>query len=168
MNLNTFDHVALWTDERDALATLLTECCEMHEIERTDRFTLVGGDARLGKLTLFDATGPREPGVLERVVLRVADPDEVRRKLGAAGIATDARNGVVTAETPSGLTLGLVRNEETAVTDLDHVVLRVPSPESTVSRLRSSGSNEPAIDSASRARSSSCARVTSRRASRRS
>ena len=30
----------------------------MHEIERTDRFTLVGGDARLGKLTLFDAAGP--------------------------------------------------------------------------------------------------------------
>ena len=43
----------------------------MHEIERTDTFTLVGADARRGKLTLFDAEGPREPGALERVVLRV-------------------------------------------------------------------------------------------------
>ena len=58
MTLNSFDHVALWTDERDRLARLLVDCCGMHEIERTDQFTLVGGDARRGKLTLFEAEGP--------------------------------------------------------------------------------------------------------------
>lgn len=58
MDVNTFDHVALWTSARDELARLLVDCCEMHEIERTDRFTLVGGDARRGKLTLFDAEEP--------------------------------------------------------------------------------------------------------------
>ena len=36
----------------------------MHVIERTDAFTLVGADARRGKLTLFDAEGPRDPGAL--------------------------------------------------------------------------------------------------------
>ena len=139
MDVNTFDHVALWTDARDALATVLTECCDMHEIERTDRFTLVGGDARLGKLTLFDAAGRREAGVLERVVLRVAEPEAVRARLDAAGVATDASNGLITAETEAGLALGLVRNEESDVTDLDHVVLRVPIPESTVAGLEELG-----------------------------
>lgn len=139
MKLNTFDHVALWTDERGALATVLTECCGMHEIERTDRFTLVGGDARLGKLTLFDAAGPRKPGVLERVVLRVAEPQGVRAELEAAGVATNASNGLITAETEAGLAFGLVRNEESDVTDLDHVVLRVATPESTAASLEELG-----------------------------
>ena len=45
----------------------------MHVIERTDAFTLVGADARRGKLTLFAAEGPRERGALEHVALRVAN-----------------------------------------------------------------------------------------------
>ncbi len=32
----------------------------MHVIERTDAFTLIGADARRGKLTLFAAEGPRD------------------------------------------------------------------------------------------------------------
>ena len=48
----------------------------MHVIDRTDKFTLVGADARRGKLTLFAAEGPREPGALARVGLRVFDLDE--------------------------------------------------------------------------------------------
>src|ERR687885_894585 len=72
---HSLDHVALWVADRHALATFACEHLGMHEIERTERFTLVGADARRGKLTLFDAEGPREPGVLERVVLRVGDLD---------------------------------------------------------------------------------------------
>ena len=30
----------------------------MHEIETTERFTLLGSNAKRGKLTLFDAPGP--------------------------------------------------------------------------------------------------------------
>ena len=47
----------------------------MHVIEETDTFTLVGVDAKLGKLTLFDAEGPRERGSLEHIALRVGDLD---------------------------------------------------------------------------------------------
>jgi catechol 2,3-dioxygenase-like lactoylglutathione lyase family enzyme len=137
MTLNSFDHVALWTDERDRLARLLVDCCGMHEIERTDRFTLVGGDARLGKLTLFEAEGPRDAGVLERVVLRVADPDEAAERLAAAGVTVDTGDGMATAET-GGLALGLVQSED-GVSDLDHVVLRVASPEATVAALEELG-----------------------------
>src|SRR3954468_20265218 len=70
---NSFDHVALWVDERDAIADFAYAHLGMHQIERTDTFTLIGVDALEGKLTLFDAEGPREPGVLARIVLRLSD-----------------------------------------------------------------------------------------------
>src|SRR6188472_1254909 len=44
----------------------------MHVVEQTDAFTLVGSDARRGKLTLFAAEGPREQGALKHVALRVS------------------------------------------------------------------------------------------------
>ena len=138
MELNTFDHVALWTSERDVLARILVECCAMHEIERTDRFTLVGGDARRGKLTLFDADGPREAGVLERVVLRSADPEGVRERLESVGIETSS-NGMIHARLPSELSLGIVEAEDGEVVDLDHVVLRVPDPIATAAELEELG-----------------------------
>src|SRR3954447_26371962 len=69
------DHVALWTDERDALAEFLCERAGMHVIDRTDTFTLVGADAKKGKLTLFDADGPRDPGVLGHVGLTVHEAE---------------------------------------------------------------------------------------------
>src|ERR1700754_1901702 len=75
------DHVALWVADRDAISALLCGHLGMHEIERTDSFTLVGADARRGKLTLFAAEGPRDPGVLERVVLRVNDLDAALARL---------------------------------------------------------------------------------------
>ncbi len=73
----SLDHVALWVDEREPLAGFLCDHLGMHVIEETDTFTLVGIDAKLGKLTLFDADGPRQRGALERVVLRVSDLDSV-------------------------------------------------------------------------------------------
>jgi catechol 2,3-dioxygenase-like lactoylglutathione lyase family enzyme len=73
MRPETLDHVALWVGDRDALADFLVDRLGMHVIERTDNFTLVGADARRGKLTLFAAEGDREPGVLARIGLRVFD-----------------------------------------------------------------------------------------------
>jgi catechol 2,3-dioxygenase-like lactoylglutathione lyase family enzyme len=105
------DHVALWTDERDALADFLVERAGMHVIERTDKFTLVGADAKKGKLTLFEADGPRDPGALGQVGLRVHD------ELLAGKV-----------EAPGGLELEFVDNREGAEWDLNHVALRVPDP----------------------------------------
>ena len=57
----------------------------MHVIERTDKFTLVGADAKRGKLTLFEAEGPRERGPLERIGWRVAGASpETHRAAGRA------------------------------------------------------------------------------------
>jgi catechol 2,3-dioxygenase-like lactoylglutathione lyase family enzyme len=69
----TLDHVALWVADREPVADFVTAHVGMHVIEETDRFTLVGSDARRGKLTLFNAEGPRERGALKHVALRVSD-----------------------------------------------------------------------------------------------
>ena len=71
MNPTKLDHVALWVANRDAIAAFATAHLGMHVVDRTDAFTLVGADARRGKLTLFAAEGPREPGALKHVAWRL-------------------------------------------------------------------------------------------------
>jgi catechol 2,3-dioxygenase-like lactoylglutathione lyase family enzyme len=122
----SLDHVALWVDEREPLAAFLCEHLGMHVIEKTDTFTLVGIDAKLGKLTLFDAEGPRQRGALERVVLRVGDLGSVTESLPFE--VTRRGDGVVAFEAPSSLPLGLVESEGRDF-DLDHVVLSLEDPE---------------------------------------
>lgn len=119
----SLDHVALWVADRDALSDVLCESFGMHVIERTDTFTLVGADARQGKLTLFAAEGPRDPGALRRVVLRVPDLDE----------PTDV-------DGPEGLGLGLVSGRSGGLAyDLDHVVMRVADSGAAAARLTAIG-----------------------------
>ena len=125
---NSLDHVALWIAERDPLAQFLTNNLGMHVIERGDDFTLLGVDAKRGKLTLFDAEGPREAGALERVVLRVGDRDEALAALPGE-VSVDRGGEVATFEAPGGLRLGLIAGDGVDY-DLDHVVLRVPDPDS--------------------------------------
>ena len=72
MTPETLDHVALWVADRDRIADFVTARLGMHVVERTDAFTLVGSDARRGKLTLFAAEGPREQGALKHIALRVS------------------------------------------------------------------------------------------------
>src|SRR6185437_17108540 len=55
MNPTKLDHVAYWVAERDPIADFVTSHLGMHVIDRTDAFTLVGSDARRGKLTFFAA-----------------------------------------------------------------------------------------------------------------
>ena len=78
MKIETLDHIALWVGDRDELADFLVDRLGMHVIDRTDKFTLVGADARRGKLTLFAA----EPDARPRPSL--ADrPAGVRPRRGA-------------------------------------------------------------------------------------
>ena len=129
MEPTALDHVALWVTDRDPLADFLCEHTGMHVVERTDAFTLVGADARRGKLTLFAAEGPREPGPLERVVLRVSDLDRAVTALPAGLSVGRGADGLATFEAPEGLGLGLVEVPDAEVEyDIDHVVLRVPDP----------------------------------------
>ena len=129
---NSLDHVALWVSERDAIASFLCDHLGMHVIEETDSFTLVGVDAKLGKVTLFDAEGPREPGPLQRIALRVGDPAAV-----AAGLPVEARpgaDGVLELEAPGGIRIGLVEADGREF-DLDHVVLSLADPDAAAAEL---------------------------------
>ena len=135
MDVTSFDHVALWTAERDELARLLTDGCGMHVVDRTDAFTLVGGDARRGKLTLFTAEAPRDKGLLDRIVVRVKSLDEARKRLAEAGFAVQGDGAELVVDGADGVTLGVIEDPFTAAPDLDHVVRTVPDPDATAAGL---------------------------------
>src|SRR5919197_3551889 len=77
MQPKTLDHVAFWLADREPIVETLTSRFGMHVIDRQDNFTLVGADARRGKLTLFSADGPREQGAFKHVALRVSKLSKV-------------------------------------------------------------------------------------------
>jgi catechol 2,3-dioxygenase-like lactoylglutathione lyase family enzyme len=132
----SLDHVALWVDDREPLAAFLCDHLGMHVIEETDTFTLVGIDAKLGKLTLFDAEGPRQRGALEQIVLRVRELEPV---LASLPFETMRRgDGVAAFEGPAGVPLGLVEADGEDF-DLDHVVLGLSDPETAARELAAMG-----------------------------
>src|SRR5688572_5060272 len=108
----SLDHVALWVTGRDRIVAAAEESLGLRVLERTDRFTLIGDDPRRGKLTLFDADGPRERGALARIGLRVSSLDG-----RAASVGLGEGIEVVLVEEPDGPDL-----------DLDHVALFSADP----------------------------------------
>jgi catechol 2,3-dioxygenase-like lactoylglutathione lyase family enzyme len=131
MRPQTFDHVALWVADRDPIADFVTAHLGMHVIDRTDKFTLVGSDARRGKLTLFAAEGPRERGALEHVALRVSKLDDALGRL-PSGLEVDRpHDGEAYFDVSEGLRLGLVEAATDVEYDLDHAALLSPDPEAT-------------------------------------
>ena len=123
MTPKTLDHVAFWVQDRDAITDFVTAHLGMHVIDRTDRFTLVGSDARHGKLTLFAADGPREPGALKHVALRVSDLAAARAEL-PDGAGDEVELG-------EGVRVRLVEAPTEIEYDLDHVALFAPDPQRT-------------------------------------
>jgi catechol 2,3-dioxygenase-like lactoylglutathione lyase family enzyme len=103
----TLDHVALWVADRGRMVEAAVALLGLRAIEETDRFTLLGADARRGKLTLFDADAPRERGALARIGLRVP--------------SLDGREPVV--DLGEGVEIALVEGETDVEADLDHVTL---------------------------------------------
>jgi catechol 2,3-dioxygenase-like lactoylglutathione lyase family enzyme len=127
----SLDHVALWVVDRDRIADFATAHLGMHVIERTDDFTLIGSDARRGKLTLFAAAEPRETGPLQHVALRVADLARAESTLPEALQVDRSRAGELYFNLFEGLRLGLVEAPTPVEYDLDHVALRSPDPEAS-------------------------------------
>jgi catechol 2,3-dioxygenase-like lactoylglutathione lyase family enzyme len=126
----TLDHVALWVADRDRIADFVTSRVGMHVVERTDAFTLVGSDARRGKLTLFAAEGPREQGALKHVALRVSNLESALGSLDGTQ-AERPREGEAYMDVSEGLRLGLVEAPTEVEYDLDHVALWSHSTEET-------------------------------------
>jgi catechol 2,3-dioxygenase-like lactoylglutathione lyase family enzyme len=115
MQPKTLDHVAFWLADREPVVELVTTKLGLHVIDRQDNFTLVGADARRGKLTLFDADGPREQGAFKHVALRVSKLPE----------------GETEFELGEGVQLVLVEAETDSEYDLDHVALYSADPRET-------------------------------------
>jgi catechol 2,3-dioxygenase-like lactoylglutathione lyase family enzyme len=135
---SSFDHVALWVDQRQPMSAFLCDHLGMHVIEETDSFTLVGVEAKLGKLTLFDAEGPRERGALERIALRVGDPDAAVAGLPESAGVRRSDDGAALLDAPGGLPLALVQGDGVEF-DLDHVLLCLPDREAAVGQLEGMG-----------------------------
>jgi catechol 2,3-dioxygenase-like lactoylglutathione lyase family enzyme len=131
MQPKTLDHVAFWVSSRDEIARFLEEHVGMHVITRDDAFTLMGSNARRGKLTLFDADAPREQGALKHVALRVSDLDAARAAL------PDGTPDVF--EIGEGIFLTLDEGPTDVDYDLDHVALYSSDPDATAAEYRRYG-----------------------------
>ena len=129
MKIKRLDHIALYMGDRDAAAGFLSTRLGFHVVDHTERYTLVGAGGRLGKLTLFDApqgTTP-SPGEIERIVIRVTDPEAAATRLPRGAEPSD---GGYSFTGPEGLPLALVPGEgEFTDYDLEGFVLRSGSPE---------------------------------------
>ena len=131
MHPKTLDHVAFWVADRDPIADFLTEHVGMHVIDRTDAFTLVGSDARRGKLTLFAAEGPRERGAFAHVALRVNDLDAALEQLPEDLPLERPRPGEAYFDLREGVRVGLVEAPTDVDYDLDHTALYSGNPRET-------------------------------------
>jgi catechol 2,3-dioxygenase-like lactoylglutathione lyase family enzyme len=114
------DHVAFWVSERDSIAATLRSRLGWHSIDRQEKFTLLGADARRFKVTLFDAEGPREPGTFVHVALRVT-------------------SGADEFDAGEGIRVRLVEAPTDIEYDLDHVVLRTREPLATAAEYERYG-----------------------------
>jgi catechol 2,3-dioxygenase-like lactoylglutathione lyase family enzyme len=142
VNPKTLDHVAYWVTDRDTVCEFVTAHLGMHVIDRTEKFTLVGSNARRGKLTLFDAEGPRERGALEHVALRVSDLDEALAELPDGLDVDRTTEGQAYFDVGTeGIRLGLVEAPTDQEYDLDHVALRSADPQATADEYGSLGFN---------------------------
>jgi catechol 2,3-dioxygenase-like lactoylglutathione lyase family enzyme len=134
MEPRTLDHVAFWVADRAPIVAVCERHLGMHVISNEASFTLVGSDARRGKLTFFDAEGPRDRGPLQHVGLRVSDLAAARTAL-PEGLADVFEIG-------EGIHVTLVEGTTDVEYDLDHVALRSRAPEQTARDYRRYGFGE--------------------------
>ncbi len=140
VDLLALDHVALAVADPDAMAAFLCDHVGMHELSRDADVTVVGAGDRAAPLMLVSADGPREPGALGRLVLRVADVERAAAALPAGTAVDGDRIERATFQGPEGLGLGFTLVAGGGIDyDLDHVVLRVSDPEQTRVALAEAG-----------------------------
>jgi catechol 2,3-dioxygenase-like lactoylglutathione lyase family enzyme len=138
MKPERIDHVALWIPDRRAVTARVLRFFDLRVLEDENDFTLLGSDMQLGKLTLFDAPGPRDESQLMHVAFRTPHGDEVK----------DVEVGDALH------LLRMPRPEESSATDLDHVALRVPDDQTSAAQWAALGFEqvEPRIEPSARLR----------------
>ena len=130
VDLLALDHVALAVADLGAMAAFLRDCARMQELGHSGDALILGAGDHGASIWLLPAEGPREPGALTRLVLRVAD---LKRAAAALPGHVDVREeapDLLTFEGPEGLGLGFALVAGGGIDyDLDHVVLRAADPE---------------------------------------
>lgn len=139
-DLLALDHVGLSVADPQAMADFLCDHVGMHRLVGEADLTVVGAGGRAATLKLAAAAGPREPGALVRLVLRVADVAGAVAMLPAATAVEGDRLERATFWGPEGLGLGFTMVAGGGIDyDLDHVVLRCHDPEQTRAALAEAG-----------------------------
>jgi catechol 2,3-dioxygenase-like lactoylglutathione lyase family enzyme len=110
------DHVALYVPDPELVAARLLAQLPFRILEQTDEFVLVGRAPELGKLTLFEAAGPRERASLLRIGIGIP--------CGTVERALDLGDDVE-------LELVLVPAEPDGEVDLAYVAFGTPDPEAS-------------------------------------
>ena len=130
VDLLGLDHVALALEDPEAMAAYLCEHVGMQVRARRDAAIVVGPTGGGAHLELLQADGPREPGALARLVLRVSD---LRRAVAALPPDTEVDDSdpeVVRFTAPEELRIDLTwMIAGISDSDLDDVVLHVADSE---------------------------------------
>ena len=116
MKPEKLDHVALYVPDPEEVAACLLSQLPFRILEQTDEFVLVGRAPELGKLTFFEAKGPREPGPLLRIGI---------------GIPAGVEQRTLWLGDETGLELTLVPSAPDGEVDLVHVALATEDPSRT-------------------------------------
>lgn len=139
-SLLAIDHVALRVLDTERMAAFFSEHFGMHRTESPEGFSLLTPAGGRTSLFLFEAEQAPARGLLERVVLRVADLERASALLADAVEVQQAEPELVTFDGPEGLGLGLTSVLGGGVDyDVDHLVLRVMDPDETTIALAELG-----------------------------
>lgn len=126
------DHLALRAADPEAMAAFLARHCGMQRATSSEGFDVLGAAGARTRLFLFEAGEPPEPGLLERLVLRVSDLERAAEALPAGLDVEEAEPETLAFEGPEGLGLGLTRVLGGGIDyDVDHLVLRAMDPDET-------------------------------------
>ena len=138
--LRGIDHLAIRATDPDELARFLCDHCGMESTENHEGGAVLAAPGGTTRLFLSRAENSPNPGVLQRVVLRVSDLDAALAKLPDRLEVDHVEPGLAVFQAPQGLELGLTSVLGGGVDyDIAHVVLRVMNPDETTLALAELG-----------------------------
>ena len=132
-------HIALRVLDPDELSGFLCDHLVMERTDTAEGFSVLGPAGGSTRLLLSQAEVAADPGVLERVVLRVADLERAVSLLPEGLDVEHPEPGLAAFEGPQGLGLGLTSVFGGIDYDVDHVVLRAMNPDETTIALAQLG-----------------------------
>ena len=134
------DHLAIRASDPDELGRFLCDHCGMQRTDSPEGFAVLAAPGGRTRLFLLQAEETPNPGLLERLVLRVADLDAAITKLPDGFQVDRTAPDLAVFKAPEGLALGFTSVLGGGVDyDVDHAVLSVMDPDETTLALAELG-----------------------------